>query len=64
MKKQKIRIFNNDWSLAIEDTIEIPESEEERLELEEQQKVKDYLYSISLLRWYGTLKIKGISSKK
>lgn len=50
MRKEKIKIFDEDWNLEREFFVEIPTTEQEKRIKEREKEIKDFLYSISILR--------------
>ena len=51
MKKQKIRIYDENWKLENEFYVEIPTTDKEREIKQREKEIKDFLYSIRFLRF-------------
>ena len=53
MKKKKIKIYDENWNLEREFLVEIPTTRREREQREREKEIKDFLYSISILRKFA-----------
>lgn len=54
MEKRRVKIYDDNWNLEQDFYVEIP-TEQEKKQKEQEQLIKDYMYSNRLLRLLGTL---------
>lgn len=54
MKKRRVKIYDNNWNLEQDFYVDVL-TEQEKKQKEQEQLIKDYLYSNRLLRLLGTL---------
>lgn len=58
MQKKRVKIYDDNWNLEQDFYVEIP-TEQEKIQQQQEQLIKDYMYSNKLLRLLGTLIFKA-----
>lgn len=58
MQKKRVKIYDDNWNLEQDFYVEIP-TEQEKIQQQQEQLIKDYMYSNKLLRLLGTLIIRA-----
>ena len=58
MQKKRVKIYDDNWNLEQDFYVEIP-TEQEKIQQQQEQLIKDYMYSNRLLRLLGTLIFKA-----
>lgn len=58
MQKKRVKIYDENWNLEQDFYIDVP-TEQEKIQQQQEQLIKDYLYSNKLLRLLSTLIFKA-----
>lgn len=58
MQKKRVKIYDDNWNLEQDFYVEIP-TEQEKIQQQQEQLIKDYMYSNRLLKLLSTLIFKA-----